>query len=50
MLAGNAEGNRRLENHNVDIQLVLKLMLSRKDGRLWTGFIWLRTRASDGLS
>jgi len=49
-LAGSAEGNDCLEDHDVDIQLILKLMFSSKDGRLWTGFIWLRIKASDGLS
>jgi hypothetical protein len=49
-LVGSSEGNGSLEDRDVDLQSVLKLMFSRKDGRLWTGFNWLRKRASDGLS
>jgi hypothetical protein len=34
---------------DVDGKMVLKWMLAKDGGRLWTGFIWLRTRTSDGL-
>lgn len=49
ILAGSAEGNGSWKTV-VDVQLVLKLMFSSKDGRLWNGFIWLRIRARDGLT
>jgi len=34
ILAGSTKGNDRLKDRDVDIQLVLILMFSRKDGRL----------------
>lgn len=50
ILVGISEGNGRLEDSDVDIQLVLNLVFRVKSGRFWTGFIWLRISVSDGLS
>ena len=49
-LVGISEGNGHMEGSDVDIQLVLNLVFGVKGGWLWTGFIWLRIRGSDGLS
>jgi hypothetical protein len=37
------------KNLGVDGRIILKLMIKKWDGRLWTGFICLRIRTSGGL-
>jgi hypothetical protein len=39
----------RLEDLRVDGKLTLKLILKEWDGRLWTGFIWIRLEANNLL-
>jgi hypothetical protein len=35
-----------LEDVTVDGRIILKKILKRYDGRVWTGFVWLRTGTS----
>jgi hypothetical protein len=37
------------EDLGVDGKIILDWILGKKDGREWTGCIWLRTRISGGL-
>jgi hypothetical protein len=36
------------EKVGVDGRIRLKWILEKEDGKLWTGFIWLRIRTSGG--
>jgi len=45
----NMKARGHLENLSVDGRTVLKCILKKWDGRVWTGLIWLRIGASDLL-
>jgi len=49
VLIGKPEGNNRLEHIRVDKKIILKWILKDQVGRVWTGFIWLKIRISNGL-
>jgi hypothetical protein len=49
VLVGNPEEKDNLEGTGVDERIILKWILKKYDGRVWTGFIWLRIRAGSGL-
>jgi len=36
-------------SEDLDGRIILEWILGNKDGKLWTGCIWLRTGISDGL-
>jgi hypothetical protein len=40
----NLEGRDSLEDVGVACKIILQWILEKYDGRLWTGFIWLRIR------
>jgi hypothetical protein len=33
----------------VNGRMVIKLILKKQDGRVWTGFVWLKIGSSGGL-
>jgi hypothetical protein len=37
----NLKGRDDLEDKGIDGKIILDWIFGRKDGRLWTGFIWL---------
>jgi hypothetical protein len=43
------EGRNLLEGIGVDGRVILKLVLKKLGGRVWTGFIWLRLGTSGGI-
>jgi hypothetical protein len=47
-LIGKPEKKRLLENVGVDVRIILKLILIKLGGRMWTGFISLRIGTSGG--
>jgi hypothetical protein len=51
ILVGKPEGKRSLgrPRHTVDGWTILKWILERYDGMVWTGSIWLRMRTGGGL-
>lgn len=48
-LLGNLKETDRLEHIRVDEKIILKWILKDQVGKVWTGFIWLRIRTSNGL-
>jgi hypothetical protein len=48
--SGNLKVRNRLEDLGVDRRIMLDWMLGKEDGKVWTGFIWLRAGTSDRLS
>jgi hypothetical protein len=48
-LVGEPEGKRPLEDQDVGGWIVLKWILERQDGMVWTELIWLRIWTSGGL-
>jgi hypothetical protein len=48
--SGNLKGRDHLEDLGVDVKLILKSILRKYSGKMWTGFIWLRIGTSGGLS
>jgi len=38
-----------LEDQVIDGRMILNCILNKWDGRVWTGFIWLKTGASGRL-
>jgi hypothetical protein len=48
ILVGKSEGKRPLRRPSVDWK-VLKWMLGKLGGKVWTGLIWLRIETSGGL-
>jgi hypothetical protein len=47
-LPGNLNGRDHLEDMHVDGRTIL-LILEKLGGKVWTGYIWLRTGTSGGL-
>jgi hypothetical protein len=43
------KGRVHLEDLGVDRKIILKWILEKESGKLWTGCIWFRTEASDWL-
>jgi hypothetical protein len=43
------KGRDHLEDLGVNGKVILKLILKKKGGRMWTGFIWLRIGTGGGL-
>jgi hypothetical protein len=41
-MVGKREGKRHLGRKNPDGKIILKLVLSKRDVREWTGSVWLR--------
>jgi hypothetical protein len=41
ILVGESEGDH-LKNLDVDGRIILEWILEKYDGKLWTGFFWLR--------
>jgi hypothetical protein len=37
------------EDLDIDGMMTLKRILKKQDGRLWTGFVWLRIGSTNGL-
>jgi len=37
------------ENLGVDEKIILKRIFKKRNGEIWTGFIWLRIRKGGGL-
>jgi hypothetical protein len=48
-LLGNLKGRAHLEDIGKDGRIILKYILDKLCGRVWTGFIWFRIRTSVGL-
>jgi hypothetical protein len=46
---GNPEGKRPLEDLDVGGRIILKWILERQDGMVWTGMTWPRIGASGGF-
>jgi hypothetical protein len=49
VLVRNSEGKRPLGRCRCDGKIILKWILNRENGRVWTGIIWLRIGISDRL-
>jgi hypothetical protein len=46
------ENPKKIENFedlNVNVRIKLRWMLQKQDGRVWSGFIWLRIGTGGGL-
>jgi hypothetical protein len=48
-LLQNLNGKRHLEDAGADRKIILEWILQKQGGKMWTGLIWLRIRASCGL-
>ena len=48
-LVNNPEREMPLEDLRMGGRLILKFVVKGKDGREWTGFIWLKMGTSGGL-
>jgi hypothetical protein len=48
-LSENLKGRDHLEDLGVDGRIILECILGKKDGNVWTGFIWLRIGKIAGL-
>jgi len=48
ILVRKPEGKRPFEDLGVDGRVILKLILGKQGGKLWTGFIWHRIGTSGG--
>jgi len=42
-MSENLKGRDRFDNVGVDRRIILERILGRQVGKVWTGFIWLRT-------
>ena len=49
VLVNNPERKMTLEDLRMGGRLILKFVVKGKDGREWTGFIWLKMGTSGGL-
>jgi hypothetical protein len=43
------KGRDHSEDIGTDGKIILKWILGKRDGKMWTGCIWLRTGTSNGL-
>jgi hypothetical protein len=43
------EGRNHLEDLFVDERITLEWILGKQDGKVWTGFMWLRIGTNDRL-
>jgi hypothetical protein len=48
-LVGNLKGKDQMKVLGADLRIIIKWILEKQGGRLWTGLIWLRIQSSDGL-
>jgi hypothetical protein len=49
ILVGKSEGKRPLGRPGKDGKIILKWILGKQGGNLWTGLIWIRIGAKGGL-
>jgi hypothetical protein len=49
ILVGKLKGRDHSEDLDVDRIIILERILEIQDGKMWTGFIWLRIGTSGGL-
>ena len=49
VLVGNVKGRDHYEGMDTDMKMILKCILMKQSGSLWTGFVYLRRGASSGL-
>jgi hypothetical protein len=49
VLEGKPEGRRSFERPRYRWGIILKWILKKQDGRVWTGLVWLRIGISGGL-
>jgi hypothetical protein len=49
ILVKNLKGRDHSEGVGIDGRIILKWILRKMCGKLWTGFIWLRIGTSDGF-
>jgi hypothetical protein len=45
----NLKGRNHSEDLGIDGRIILELILGENSRKVWTGFIWLRTRTSGRL-
>jgi hypothetical protein len=45
----NLKGRDHVEDLDVDGRIILQCILGTYDGKVWTGFIWLRVGTGGGL-
>jgi hypothetical protein len=48
-LVDKPEGKNHLDDLGIDGKITLQCILKKQDGKVWVGFIWLSTEASDRL-
>jgi hypothetical protein len=49
ILSENPNGRDNPEDTGIDGKIILKRILGKQSGKVWTKFIWLRIRTNDGL-
>jgi hypothetical protein len=49
IMVGKPEEKRPLEDLDVNVNTILKWILRKSGGRVWTGLIWLRIGTGGGL-
>jgi hypothetical protein len=47
--SANLKGKDQSEILRLDGKTILKWIIRKQGGKVWTGFVWLRTGTSDGL-
>jgi hypothetical protein len=46
VLVGKPEGIKSLGDLDIDVRILLKLILTKQDMKMWTGFTWCRIHSS----